>query len=175
MLYASSNVRKTCPPEGEKMKSTFLGRRISGAMKSMFGLMFAVTCLSSTAWAQTATNPANYYQCVGVGVTLVYSASSSSGHPWINVARFLTEEIYRSGNQVRIQPTVFGSLVSIMEEGPDRIDTLTLIVPTISQTPTPVTFVTQLFTTRTKPREAASVNPQSSAQLISCVPSTVVY
>jgi hypothetical protein len=119
-------------------------------MKSLATLIAAFVSLSAPVWAQAV--PANLYECTGDEVTINYATSGITGRPTLTV-HFRNATITRSGDDIRTEDTVLGSLVTIVRRTiPDLLTaTLTLLVPAVNLTAnTPaVTFTTSFFTTRT--------------------------
>ncbi|WP_374087455.1 hypothetical protein [Methylomicrobium lacus] len=113
-------------------------------------LIVVLSLLSASAYAEPV--PANSYECRGAGVSVSYATTSFTGEPTLTVTT-PAESLSQSGEQISIQDTVLGKLVSIVtEQTPDlSTETLTLVVPDVNVTDTApqVRFTSELFTTTT--------------------------
>jgi len=125
--------------------------------------------------------PATFYACRGLDLTVKYN-TGAIGELSLSVARG-GKPIVKRGDEVRVQKTVLGSLVTIVVRNePDAFtQTFTLLAPDVnvpSDNPT-VTFKTELFRTHTKtsiggPALVQGVIQESISQQLSCRASTPI-
>lgn len=139
----------------------------------------AASLLFASVSASAATLvPANFYDCKGREVTVRYSPNRGNGEPSI-VMTLGSEVIKASGLNIRTQPTMLGSLVTVQHGSvPDsHSDSLTLLAPdvNVSALPNklPVEFMTLFFSTRTfttigGPSLVPGVIQESSSQPLAC-------
>jgi hypothetical protein len=139
-------------------------------------LVAVVLCASAASAAPFA--PASVYDCKGQGVTVSYANDSGGGVPSVLI-KLGPKVIKARGNDVQIQRTVLGSLVTVQNGSvPDsHTDTLTLLAPDVNVSvipiKLPVQFMTSFFSTRTftsigGPAFVQGVIQQSSSQPLFC-------
>jgi len=150
-------------------------------MKFLPMLIAAFVSLSAPVWAQA--RPANLYVCQGDKVAINYSTTGLTGHPTLTVQVGNTT-ITRSGDDIRTEDTVLGSLVTIVRRTISDFltDTLTLLVPAVNLTAnTPdVTFTTSFFATRTLtslggPELVEGLIQRSTSQPVVCNAAGVIF
>ncbi len=120
-------------------------------MKTILVLLLALVSLSATASAQPV--PANAYECIGDGVSVIYDMDSFVGGPQVyftcdNITIALFDD------EFSVSETVLGYMVTaVYRKVPYQFtDTLTVILPVVNVTERKpeVTFVTRLFKTHTR-------------------------
>lgn len=94
---------------------------------------------------------ATLYACEGTRVTITYSTTGATGSPTITY-RFRNATISRAGDDIGVQDTVLGPLVTIVVRTiPDLlVETLSLVAPTVnlSKQAPEATIATRYFRTR---------------------------
>ncbi|MGH8613358.1 MAG: hypothetical protein ACREYF_15425 [Gammaproteobacteria bacterium] len=139
----------------------------------------ALICAHSSAFADAI--PATDYDCRGLDLTVEYD-TGAIGELLLSVTRG-GKPIVKRGDEVRVQKTVLGSLVTIVVANePDAFtETFTLLAPDVNvptDNPT-VVFPTELFRTYTKtsiggPALVEGVIQESISQQLSCRASTII-
>lgn len=144
-------------------------------------LIAVLSLMSISAYAEAV--PANSYECRGAGISVSYATTSFTGEPILTLTT-PAGSLSQSGEQISIQDTVLGKLVSIVTElTPDlSTETLTLIVPDVNVTDTAprVKFNSELFTTTSQTSIGGSVLvtglvQNSKSKKLSCKASLLAY
>ena len=119
-------------------------------MKSLISMSLALLIFPSYV---AATTPANLYECSGVGVGVSYSIDSFLGGPSISF-KIGKNSFSASGDEIQVQHTALGNLVTIVKSSiPDlHTNTLTFLAPSInvSDFGDSKNFTSWLFATRTR-------------------------
>jgi hypothetical protein len=143
-------------------------------------LASVLACVGTRASAASLV-PATFYDCVGRELTVRYSTAAPTGVP--NVVITLGAQVIKArGDNVLIQPSVLGSLVTVRNGSvPDsHSDTLTLLAPDVNvpviPNKLPTQFLSSFHFTRTftsvgGPALVQGVIQQSSSQPVICTPS----
>ena len=140
--------------------------------------------LAQSALAAAPAAAANNYECSNnAGTTVNYSTTSFTGEPRLTI-QLDGSVIARSGEEIKTQRTVLGTLVTVVRSFvPDSFtDTLTFVAPdvNVSAKTGEVSFRTELFATRTRtsiggPGLVAGVIQSSTRQTVVCTASRLDF
>ena len=103
-------------------------KSILTTLLAMSFLLFCLPCFAQLL-------PANSYTCTGKNSTIVYSSSSLTGEPLLNIS-IGTLQISKMGKDIELQQSVLGNLVSVVKEAVSDLyaDRITMLFPNVNVT-----------------------------------------
>lgn len=157
---------------------------LSLARARRWALLAALAGAASQASAAGLVVPATFYDCVGRELAVRYTTAVGGGAGGPSVVITLGAEVIKArGDNVRIQRTMLGSLVTVPHGAPvpdSHSDTLTLLAPDVNvpviPNKLPTQFLSSFFFTRTLtsvggPSLVPGVIQENSSQPLICTPS----